>query len=83
MQRIDSPIPTCPSCGQNLRGLAPLPPALLLRCPECGTVTTVRRIAEREVHHRRSITHLLIWVTLVFIILAATIFSGAMARILH
>lgn len=73
----------CPSCGQNLRGLAPMPPALLLRCPECGTVTTVRKIAEREVHHRRSLKHLLLWVSLLLMVLAALLFRRAVTGMVN
>lgn len=60
-----------------------MPPALLLRCPECGTVTTVRRIAEREVHHRRSLRHLLLWVSLLLMLLAALLFRSAVTGMVN
>ena len=43
----------CPSCGQSLRGQAPLAPALLLRCPECGAVTSIPRLAAAHLARRR------------------------------
>jgi predicted RNA-binding Zn-ribbon protein involved in translation (DUF1610 family) len=73
--------PDCPSCGQSLRGLSPMPPALLLRCPECGHVTTVQKIAERHVEHRRSTSHLLLWATLLLLALAAVLFHRAVMNL--
>lgn len=81
MTESETPNFACPSCGQNLRGLAPMPPALLLRCPECGHVTTVKHIAQRDVHHRRSITHLLLWVSLLLIAFVALMFHRAVRNL--
>ncbi len=69
-----SPQLDCPACGQSLRGLAPMPPALLLRCPECGHVTSIPQIAQREVAQRRSIKYLLFWISLLLMMLAAELF---------
>ncbi len=77
----DNPNLACPSCGQSLRGLLPMPPALLLRCPECGHVTTVRHIAQRDVNHRRSITHLLLWASLLLLAFVAAVFHRAVMNL--
>jgi len=71
----------CPACGQSLRGLAPMPPALLLRCPECGHVTTVQHIARRDVQQRRSITHVFLWVSLLLLIFVAMMFHRAVRNL--
>jgi hypothetical protein len=48
----DQPQLNCPSCGQSLRGLEPLAPGQVLRCPECGGVTSIQAIAANFVRHR-------------------------------
>lgn len=81
MSQSESPNFACPSCGQSLRGLAPMPPALLLRCPECGHVTSVPQITRREVHHKRSMMHLLLWVSLLLLVLVALVFHRAVRNL--
>jgi hypothetical protein len=58
MDQIELPQLACPSCGHSLRGLEPLPPALLLRCPECGQVTSISKLAAEYAARQREIRQL-------------------------
>lgn len=71
MDTADQPQLACPSCGQSLRGLEPLGPKQVLRCPECGSITSIMRLAERHVARRRQIRRL-IWGVL-FLLLVMTL----------
>lgn len=53
MPGCDQPQLACPACGHSLRGLEPIGPAQLLRCPECGLVTSIGRIAALFVERQR------------------------------
>ena len=57
-EELEQPQLDCPSCGQSLRGLEPLPPALLLRCPECGTVTSITQLAADFTQRQKDIRRL-------------------------
>ena len=81
MTDLDQPHLNCPICGQSLLGLRPLPPALLLRCPECGHVTSIPQITRRDIAQRRSLKHLLLWVSLLLLVLAAVLFHHAVQGI--
>ena len=40
----------CPACGYSLRGQPPVGPSQVMRCPECGGVTSIAEIVR---HHTR------------------------------
>jgi len=75
-EELDQPQLNCPSCGQSLRGLEPLPPALLLRCPECGTVTSITQLAADFTQRQKDIRRLPLLV-LQSLIIAAVVLAVA------
>jgi len=78
MESADHPQLACPSCGHSLRGLEPVGPAQVLRCAECGEVTSIGWLAKSHVEQRRHIRRIKWALTLMFIIMVMVILLKAL-----
>ena len=68
MDIANQPQLVCPVCGHNLRGLEPVGPKQVLRCAECGNITSIMRLAEIHLARRRQI-HRLMWAVILLLLL--------------
>jgi len=59
-----------------LRGQEPLPPAFVLRCAECGGVTSIARLAELHVARRRQARRLMIAAIASLILIVILVLAG-------
>jgi hypothetical protein len=76
MSVISQPALACPACGYSLRGQPPIEPGQILRCPECGSVTSIADLAARHLRRQRDLRRL----AMMMLITAALVTLFALLR---
>jgi hypothetical protein len=76
MSSASQPALACPACGYSLRGQSPLEPGQVLRCPECGSVTSIADLAARHLRRQRDLNRL----AMMMLVTAALVMLFALLR---